>query len=165
MKSPEFRQKERGTVLECEHGGEILDRIKRIPIVDALGIQIDELGEGRCMATVPRDTRFDGIFESFHGGILLTIADSIACFAILTLCRPGQILTTTDMSICFLGPCFTDVTADARVIKLGRTLCPVAVDLFDTSRQKVALAHVKYIRLGDMPKRSNAKPARGSGTE
>jgi uncharacterized protein (TIGR00369 family) len=165
VKSSKFRQQEHETVLRCEHGREILDRIKRIPIVDALRIRIDELGAGRCTATVPHDTRYDGIFESFHGGILMTIADSIACFAILTLCKPGQILTTTDMSICFLGPCFSVVTADARVIKLGRTLCPVSVDVFDTEGQRVAVAHVKYIRLDRMPERSEAASGRPSRAE
>ena len=31
----------------------------------------------------------------------------------------------------FLSPCLSHVTAKARVIKFGRVMCPVAVDLFD----------------------------------
>ena len=49
-----------------------------------------------------------------------------------------------DMNIRFLAPCFTDVTARARVIKLGRTLCPVAVDLYDADDRQVAVAQVSY---------------------
>jgi hypothetical protein len=33
------------------------------------------------------------------------------------------------------------------VIKFGRTLCPVAIDLFDAQEQLVAVAQVNYILL------------------
>ena len=67
---------------------------------------------------------------------------------------PDELLTTTDMTIRFLAPCLTDVTAHATVIKLGKSLCPVAVDLFDTGGTKVAVAQVTYMRLEKMPSRA-----------
>ena len=134
----------------------LLDKVAPIPIVATLGIRIEECDEGSCRAVVPRDPRYDGIFESLHGGILMTIADSIACFAIMTRIGIDEPLTTTDMNIRFLAPCLTDVTAVATVIKLGRTLCPVAVDLFDQAGTKVAVAQVTYIRLDKTPRHSKA---------
>jgi len=125
----------------------ILDRINRIPIVETLDLRIVSLDEGVCQAQVPRKKRYDGVFRSFHGGLLMTIADSTACFAIFTKTGPDVKLTTTDMNIRFLAPCLTDVTAVARVIKAGRTLCPVAIDLFDADAQLVAVAQVNYILL------------------
>ena len=79
----------------------------------------------------------------------MTIADSAACFAILTLTGPEVQLTTTDMSIRFLAPCLSDVTAKAKVIKLGRTLVPVSIDLFDSENKHVAVAQVNYILLNN----------------
>jgi len=125
----------------------ILQRIKTIPIFETLGFRDGEFGDGFCRATVPYDRKYDGVFESFHGGLLMTIADSIACFAVMTLTGPDEPMTTTDMNIRFLAACRSDVTAEARVIKLGRTLCPLAVDLFDASGVKVAVAQVTYMRL------------------
>ena len=125
----------------------LLARISRIPIVETLRMEILKFGDGYCEARVPRERKYDGVFESFHGGLLMTIADSTACFAILTLTGPDTRLTTTDMNIRFLAPCLTDVTAKARVIKFGRTLCPVAVDLFDAKGQQVAVAQVNYMLL------------------
>jgi acyl-CoA thioesterase len=125
----------------------ILARANAIPIVDTLKIKISALSDGYCEATVPRDTRYDGVYESFHGGLLMTIADSAACFAIFTKKGPGVRLTTTDMNIRFLAPCLSDVTVQARVIKAGRTLCPVAVELFDARNRHVAVAQVTYILL------------------
>jgi len=102
---------------------------------------------------VPRQQMYDGVFESFHGGILMTIADSAACFAVLTQTPPGQLLTTTDMNIRFLAPCLTDVDVSARVIKHGRLMCPVSVELSDTAGKLVAVAHVNYMLLERMPSR------------
>ncbi|MCU0605179.1 MAG: PaaI family thioesterase [Desulfobacterales bacterium] len=127
--------------------GALLARINRIPIVATLGIEIVRFGDGTCESRVPRSRNYDGVFESFHGGLLMTVADSTACFAILTRTGPDTRLTTTDMNIRFLAACLTDVIAKARVIKFGRTLCPVAVDLFDTTGRQVALAQVTYMLL------------------
>jgi uncharacterized protein (TIGR00369 family) len=124
---------------------EILTEINKIPIVDTLKIQIISFADGYCETKVPRKLSYDGVFESFHGGLLATIADSTACFAIFTKTGPFIKLTTTDMNIRFLAPCLTDVTAKAKVIKLGRTMCPVSVDLYDETKKHVAVAQVNYI--------------------
>ena len=131
----------------------LLERIRSIPIVQTLGMELGDVGAGEFTVRVPYDRRYDGVYESFHGGILMTVADSVACFAILTLTDPEEVLTTTDMQIRFLAPCLTDLTANARVIKLGRTLCPVHVDLRDAGGTLVAVAQVNYIRLPKMPSR------------
>ena len=137
-------------MLDPSHAEAILQRVRRIPIFETLGFRLDELGEGFCRATVPYDPKYDGVFESFHGGLLMTIAASIACFAVMTRTGPDEPMTTTDMSIRFLAPCRSDVTAEARIIKFGRTLCPVAVELFDAGGVKVAVAQVAYMRLRPM---------------
>lgn len=53
------------------------------------------------------------------------------------------------MTIRFLAPCLSDLTARARVIKFGLTLCPVAVDLYDDQGTNVAVAPVTFILLGE----------------
>ena len=128
----------------------LIDKVRHIPIVETLRFSINEVDDGYCRAVVPHDKRFDGIFRSFHGGLLMTVADSLACFAIMTLTGAEEPLTTTDMNIRFLAPCRSDVTAVARVIKLGKTLCPVAVDLYDRDGVHVAVAQVTYIRLNEV---------------
>jgi len=134
-------------LLHTPEGQALLARVRRIPIVETLGIRIDHFEPGYCKALVPHDRRFDGVFESYHGGLLMTVADSVACFAIMTQTGPDEPLTTTDMNIRFLAACIGDVTAEARVIKLGKTLCPVSVDLLDPTGVKVAVAQVTYMRL------------------
>jgi uncharacterized protein (TIGR00369 family) len=140
-------------VLSPEHADAIRRRVVSIPIADTLKMRDLVLDDGVCELVVPRQTVYDGIFESFHGGLLMTAADSAACFAILTQTSADQLLTTTDMNIRFLAPCLTDLRVRARVIKRGRTLCPVAVDLFDARNTLVAVAQVNYMLLDRMPAR------------
>ena len=127
---------------------DVLQRIKKIPIVDTLGFEFIELNDGVCKAKVKHEKKYDGIFESFHGGLLMTVADSVSAFAILTLTGANSVITTTDMNIRFLAACRTDVTAIAQVIKHGKTLVPVSVELFDENKTKVAVAQVNYMKLG-----------------
>lgn len=140
----------------------LLARIHAVPIVATLEMEIVALDEGSCSTRVPRKRIYDGIYRTFHGGLLMTIADTTACWAILTVVGAGRTLATTDMSIRFLAPCLTGVTAKARLIKRGRTLCPVAVDLFDESGVHVAVAQVAYMLL-DAAGRPGSPPPEGSG--
>lgn len=126
----------------------ILERVRQIPAFEQFDLRVLDLSPGVCEAIMPRDPRYDGIFESFHGGLLMAVADTIACFAIMTHTGPQERMATTDMSIRFLAPCLTDVRAVARVIKLGKSLCPVHVDLYDMHDKPVAVAQVCYMRLG-----------------
>jgi len=126
---------------------DVLERIKKIPIVDTLGFEFIEMDNGICEAVVKHQKKYDGIYESFHGGLLMTVADSISAFALLTLAGADAPITTTDMSIRFLAACRTDVRAAARVIKHGKTLAPVAVDMYDMNNKHVAVAQVNYIIL------------------
>lgn len=126
---------------------DVLERIKKIPIVDTLGFTFVEINDGICEAVVKHEKKYDGIFESFHGGLLMTVADSISAFALLTLTGAEAAITTTDMNIRFLAACRTDVRAVARVVKHGRTLAPVAVELFDMNGTMVAIAQVNYMIL------------------
>ena len=131
----------------------IFARIQNIPIFSTLRMGAVVLTEGAAEMTVPRQAIYDGVFESFHGGILMTIADSVACFAVMTQTPDDQLMTTTDMNIRFLAPCLSDVRAHARVIKFGRVMCPVAVELFDAAGKLVAVAQVNYMLLDKLPKR------------
>lgn len=127
---------------------ELHARLDAIPIFHLLKLRLLDTGDGTARLLAPYARDYDGIFESFHGGLLMTLADTVACIAILTRTGADERLTTTDMNIRFLAACHSDATAEARVIKLGRTLCPVEVNLYDAERRHIAVAQVTYMRLG-----------------
>ena len=122
-------------------------RIQSIPIVDTLKMKILKLEKGSCEAMVPRHTQWDGIYETFHGGMLGTIADTVTCWSILTEIGADSLVATTDFNIRFLRPCHTDVVCKAHVVRIGRTMCLAHADLYDTNGKLVAVSQVNYIRL------------------
>jgi uncharacterized protein (TIGR00369 family) len=123
----------------------LMERINSIAITHTLKMEVLETGQGICAVRIPRQRRYDGIYHSLHGGILTTLADSVAAYAILTLTGAKQPMATTDLNIRFLAPCNTGVTARARVIKQGRTMCPVYLELFDDDGKMVAVAQINYM--------------------
>lgn len=122
-------------------------RLASVPIFKTLGLRLGSINDGSATLTAPYDSSYDGIFESFHGGLLMTLADTAACIAVLSLTGADAIITTTDMNIRFLTACRSNATAVAKVIKFGKTLCPVSVDIHDASNMPVAVAQVTYMRL------------------
>ncbi|MGH9643801.1 MAG: PaaI family thioesterase [Terriglobales bacterium] len=133
------------------------ERIRKIPIFETLGFRLEAVSTGSATLSAPYDASYDGIFQSFHGGLLMTLADTAACVAVLMSAGPHAKITTTDMNIRFLAACRSDCTAEATVIKFGKTLCPVSVTLRDTNGTQVALAQVTYMRLGEIEPQISAE--------
>ena len=125
-------------------------RLGKIPIFRTLGFRLEAVSKGSATLIAPYDPSYDGIFQSFHGGLLMTLADTAACVAVLMSAGANAQITTTDMNIRFLAPCRSNCTAEATVIKFGKTLCPVSVTLCDMNGTQVALAQVTYMRLGEV---------------
>ena len=125
----------------------IRDRMREIPIFKSLGFSGERMGAGTFECTVARNREYDGIFDSFHGGLLMTAADSAAAIVALTLWGAGARITTTDMSIRFLAPARSDVTLFAQAIKAGRTLVPVVANIWRDDGTLAAIAQVTYMRL------------------
>ena len=125
----------------------ILDRIHAIPITKGLKFSMDEMNRGACTLSMDRDRAFDGIFETIHGGLLMTLADSAAAFAILTMNGADARMATTEMSIRFLAPARDRVTARARVLKSGKRLAFCEAEIKDAGGTLVAHATVTYMIL------------------
>ncbi len=123
------------------------ERMASIPIFKSLGLSQLRLGPGCLDCVVARDRERDGIFDSFHGGLLMTAADSVSAIVALTLWGADARITTTDMRIRFLAPARSDVRLFAQAIKAGRTLIPVATNLWRDDGTLVAVAEVTYMRL------------------
>ena len=118
-----------------------------VPCLKTLQLRPLEMDAGYVRMSARNDPRFNSRLPGVHGGILAYIADCVAWFAIVTQTGPETPLVTSDLSIRYLAPCLSDVLATGRVVKLGRTLCPVRVELFDEAEKLVAVADVCYMRL------------------
>jgi uncharacterized protein (TIGR00369 family) len=133
--------------LEPDMEKAIRDRMQSIPIFKSLDFSQPRFGVGWFDCTVARNKQFDGIFDSFHGGLLMTAADSAAAIVSLTVWGAQSRITTTDMNIRFLAPARSDVRLFAQAIKQGRTLIPVTSNFWGDDGVLVAVAQVTYMRL------------------
>src|SRR5215471_72821 len=100
------------------------ERLGTLPIFRTLGLRLEAVSEGKATLIAPYDRRYDGIFESFHGGLLMTLADTAACVAVATLAGASAAVTTTDMNIRFLVACRSACRAEATSSSLERRFAP-----------------------------------------
>lgn len=126
----------------------IVARLATIPLARTLDVRLAHLERGECDLELDDRRDLDGIFDSLHGGILATLADSAVAFAMLTLVGPDARLTTLEFNIRFLAPCREAVVARSRVIKAGSTILTGQVELVGkTSGTLFAVSGLTYMRL------------------
>ena len=127
----------------------IREAFENVPFAHLIGIELGELeqrGEATLHLAVRDDLRQNrGVV---HGGVTASLIDTAAAFAILTLLEPGQSTTTIDLTIHYLRPLLRGQgSAHARVLRAGRRLIVVTVEVLDEEGNLVATALTSYLRL------------------
>ena len=117
------------------------------PFGELLGMLTSEVAEDRVRVRLPFRTEVTTIGEMVHGGAIASLVDVAATAAAwatprATLAARG---TTVGFSLSFLAPGLgKDLTADARVVKRGGSLCVIEVDVAGDEGDAVARALVTY---------------------
>jgi len=133
---------------------EIFELIKKgiedfMPANKILGIKVLEIKSGYAHLHVPFKEDFIGDFIQgrWHGGFLAAIADTAGGVAGATaLLSPEDKLNTIDMRMDYLHAATArDIEAKAQVIKNGKTIIKVDIQLFqDPKESPVAVARCVY---------------------
>ena len=117
------------------------------PLHRMLGITVEERrpGFGRICLTKGSDTP-QGIGGSVHGGILAAMVDIVMLVAVFADLRPGeQPAGTADLSITYLRQAHGErIWADGTVVKRGRQLSLIEVDLTDEEGRLCARGRTLY---------------------
>jgi uncharacterized protein (TIGR00369 family) len=83
-----------------------------------------------------------------HGGVTATLADAAVGMAITQRVGRAGAATTVEMKLNYLRPVRgRRVTARARLLRMGSTLCIGRVDMFDDAKELVSTALVTYMLL------------------
>jgi uncharacterized protein (TIGR00369 family) len=89
--------------------------------------------------------RFGGII---HGGALASLVDTAAAFAVLSTLAAGEQTVTVDLTLHYLRPAIEGkLTAHARVLRAGRRLATVCVELKSESGALVVTALTTYLKM------------------
>ncbi|ESU18433.1 hypothetical protein FCR2A7T_29560 [Flavobacterium cauense R2A-7] len=121
-----------------------------MPANKIFGLKIMEIKPGFTYIHVPFKEYFVGDFlqKRWHGGILASIADTTGGVAGVTcLQSPKDKLNTIDMRIDYLHAAIAheDIYAKAKVIKNGKTIIKVDIQLFqDQNSEPIAVARCVY---------------------
>ena len=119
-----------------------------VPYARLLGLELGEVSRGQAtiQLTVRDDLKqYQGVV---HGGAVASLIDTAAAFAVVTELDAGERVTTTDLTIHYLRPVNSGrVSATARIVRGGRRLFVLSVDVTNDQRVLVATAVTTYIRL------------------
>ena len=119
-----------------------------VPYAKLLGLELGEINHGEVNIHLEvRDElkQYQGVV---HGGAVASLIDTAAAFAILTQLELNERVTTTDLTIHYLRPVSSGrVTATARIVRAGRRLFVVSVEVTNDRQMLLATAVTSYIKL------------------
>jgi uncharacterized protein (TIGR00369 family) len=121
---------------------------ERLPFAHLLKLELGEMRRGA--ATLHLEVR-DELRQNngvVHGGVIASLVDTAAAFAILTILEKDQTSTTVDLTIHYLRPLLSGrITAKARVMRAGRRILTIAIDVLGENETVAATALTSFIRL------------------
>jgi len=119
-----------------------------VPFAKLLGIQLEEVSEGRSVLTMPVRDDLKQNHGVVHGGAIASLIDSAMAFAIIPLLAENERTTTVDLTIHYLRPLTEGVAKSAaRVVRAGRRVIVVSAEVLDDHDRLVATAVSTYLRL------------------
>jgi uncharacterized protein (TIGR00369 family) len=111
------------------------------PVAELLGIELVEVGGGKCTMRLDAGERHSNPMGTIHGGILCDIADAAMGMAYFSSLEPGESFTTLELKINFLRPFWRGVLlAHGRVVSRGRTVGMSECDVVDDQGRLIARA-------------------------
>jgi uncharacterized protein (TIGR00369 family) len=119
-------------------------RWKSIKVYEFLGIKVEMAAKRRARLRLPWREEITQPLGYVHGGIIATLADAAAGWALFPEVERAEGCTTLQMQVNFLAPVVkADMVATARIVRLGRTTALMDVDV-KAGRTLCAKALVTY---------------------
>jgi len=120
-------------------------RLQQNSTAKQMGFKLVKATRGRVLLQIKVDARHLQVHGVVHGGVLAALADTAGGLASYMACPLGTRVATVEMKINYLeGVERGRVTADARVVRIGRHLSVVDCDVTDDDRRLVAKALMTF---------------------
>jgi acyl-coenzyme A thioesterase 13 len=114
------------------------------------GLEAEAVEAGRVRARLPLDAERANAYGTAHGGLIATAVDVVSSAALHTVRANSGV--SVSLSVEYLAPAAAadgprnSLVFDARVVKAGRFLAVLAVDVLDGGGRLVALGrHTKFV--------------------
>lgn len=120
-----------------------------VPYWETLGVTVEEVhGHGHVTLGMPMRRQISNRRGVIHGGAIMSLIDAAGGAAARTLTPEGEAtpgLPTTDLNVTFINAARGSVRATGRVVRRGRSLVFVQVEVHDEDETLIALSRVTYI--------------------
>jgi len=125
-------------------------RMKNSLAVHDLGFQVERVEHGRAIFRMRVTHRHRQIHGVVHGGILATLADTVAAIAAFTTAPRGTEIATIEMKINFLEAVHGGVVrAEGRVLRTGRNFVVAECEIHNEDGSMVAKALLTFGAVSD----------------
>jgi acyl-coenzyme A thioesterase 13 len=96
-----------------------------------LGFRIVSYGQGKARGEMDCSKAIQNLNGMLHGGATAALVDHVGTVAIMSADRENRPGVTTDLNVTYLAPAPTGgkVYADATVLKIGKIMAYVSVDV------------------------------------
>ena len=119
---------------------------ENVPFARLLGLKLGELGRGSATLYLELREELKRQGGLLHGGVTASLIDTAAAMAVLTLVETGKTVTV-DLTIHYLLPLITGrATAHARVLRSGKRLSVISVEVLDDKENLAATAITTYVK-------------------
>ena len=124
----------------------VREAFENVPFARLLGLKLGELGRGSATLHLELREELKRQGGLLHGGATASLIDTAAAMAVLTLVEIGK-TATVDLTIHYLLPLLTGrATAHARVLRSGKRLSVVSVEVTDDKENLAATAITTYVK-------------------
>jgi len=124
-----------------------------VPYAKLIGLELGQMKPGEANLHLNIRDELKQNQGVVHGGAVASLIDTAAAFAVVTRLEPGERVTTTDLTIYYLRPITSGrLTATARIVRGGRRLFVLTVQVTNDHEVLVATAVTGYIKLQNSQK-------------
>lgn len=126
----------------------IRNAIRTVPFARFLGLELEEVTTGTATLAVNIRKELTQNQGVVHGGAIASLIDTATAFAIISLLKPKERVSTVDLTISYLRPAVGGrLKAVARVVRAGRRLFVVSAEVFDKQGKLITTALSTYIKI------------------
>ena len=120
----------------------------QIPYAQFLGMELVAIARGAATVQLEARAELSRMEGIMHGGAIASLADTAAAFAVLSVLEEGQRTVTVDLTLHYLRPLTQGrITATARVLRQGRRLATVSIEVTDESGKLAATGITVYAKI------------------
>jgi uncharacterized protein (TIGR00369 family) len=137
---------------------DLAERIRKSAPGQLFGYELESLGEGKAVMSLRVTDRHRQIHGVVHGGVLASLADTAGAMAAYAILPHGTRLATVEMTINYLEAVDGGkILAEARVLRLGRTLAVSECEIKDAQGRLAAKSLLTFAILSAAKKQGTAR--------